>query len=202
MEGLRKAERGTDGRGRHSGCPGGIVDCGICLLIAVSFYTLLKTAEGFTRDFRDRREMTVWISWTEWYCFDFLSWLCFLLIVFLGAELFYCMIRKREKVGKVYRYLFYAAGAYMGNWGVFSCAYLMPVSKSFFDGAVAILNTMIWSGFWFLVVALLFLAGGMVYCRVRREPFGMLPRLLRLSVLLMLLLGLMLFDDKILFYDY
>ena len=147
--------------------------------------------------------MTVWISRTEWYCFDFLRWFFLLFTVFLlGAELFYCMIRKREKVGKVYRYLFYAAGAYIGNHGVFSCAYLMPVSVSFFDGAREILYVMILHGLIFLGVASLLLAGGMVYCRVRREPFGMLPRLLRISVLLMLLLGLMLFDDKILFYDY
>lgn len=144
----------------------------------------------------------MWISWTEWYCYDFLRWFCLLLIVFLGAELFYCMIRKREKVGKVYRYLFYAAGAYRGNEGVFDCAWVMPLSASFFDGARMILYIMIRSGLIFLGVALLLLAGGMVYCRVRREPFGMLPRLLRISVLLMLLLGLMVFDDEILFYDY
>ena len=144
----------------------------------------------------------MWLSWPEWYAYEFLRWFSLLLIGIFAVELVYCMIRKREQVGRIYRQLFYAAGAYVGVEAVFSLAFYLPLCQTFIEGARTVLYLLIYFCMMFSGTALLLLAFGVLYRRLRKEPLGDLLRWLRLSVLLLVLLELMLFNDKILFYDF
>ncbi len=115
--------------------------------------------------------------------------------VFLAAEVFYCLIMERRELTRVYRFLLYDVAAEFAANVLVALYFLSPnffypgfrlYARAFWGFLIAVALFSLMAG---ACVSLLLLAG-MLYRRVRGEPFGVLVRYLRFTVVSALLVTL------------